>query len=251
MSSPRLSLDEIEVLVYERLRFFYDRRVDRIRGLTLHKLLSKNVYLFRAKGLMKSADLVSELMESYLIKSDETIFGKVFFEEIAKAVGNAEEAHQVGMDLVIETDQEYMVIEIKSGANWQNARMGRGLRDDFNKAFDLYQERGITKEFVAILGQSCGQKNTSVSGKYKSLILSGQAFWEKITGDSDFYLKLTRLMKDYPVRLRPDYQEAKEAALNKLDRQFLSLYVDQDGFIDWEKLIARYNGRDADTLALF
>ena len=33
--------------------------------------------------------------------------------------------------------------------------------------------------------------------------ISGQAFWEELTGDLDFYIKLINLMRDYPTGYDP------------------------------------------------
>lgn len=240
----QISLDELESLIRERLKDFYDRRIFILSRLRLRDLISKNPYLFRATGISESCQLVEELMKSRLIKSDETIFGKRFFEEIARAVGNGEQAKQVGMDIVIETENDYIVMEIKSGSNWQNARMGRGIKADFDLAYQNYLSSGTQKQFVAILGQSTGQTNSEadVDGGRIYLIRSGQALWETITGDSDFYLKLTRLMKDYPQRLRPDYQDAWSTALNRLNREFSLQFVDKDGHINWEELTRMNSG---------
>ncbi|MBD2076239.1 cytoplasmic protein [Phormidium sp. FACHB-592] len=242
--SLQISLEALENLIIERLRSFYDRRISRLLELKLNDLASKNPYLFRATGISEAPQLVEELMRSRLIKSDETIFGDEFFEKIAKAVGDGAKAEQVGMDIVIETESDYIVIEMKSGSNWQNARMGRGIKEDFDKAYQDYCQMGIQKRFVAILGQSTGQANSEPDeeGGRIYLIRSGQALWEEITGDSDFYLKLTRLMKDYPLRLRPDYQDAWATTLNKLTREFSLLFVDEEGHINWEKLTQANSG---------
>lgn len=238
----QIDINDLETLIQERLDVFYNRRIDILKGLRLNKLISKNPYLFRATGISESAELVGELMKSRMIKSDETIFGEEFFEKIAKAVGNAEQAEQVGMDLVIETDAEYIVMEMKSGSNWQNARMGRGIKSDFDDAYQAFLDKGIQKRFVAVLGQSTGCKNAEINEGRTYLVRSGQALWETITGDPDFYLKLSRLMRDYPVRKRPDYQDVWGTTLNRLNREFSDLYLTDDGHIDWEKLTQQNSG---------
>jgi hypothetical protein len=237
--STQISLNELEALIRNRLEVFYNRRIDRLTRLKLDDLLAKNLYLFRAKGIHSASELIEELMRSNLTKSDETIFGKIFFEAIARTVAVGEEANQQGMDIVIETDKDYIVIEVKSASNWQNARMSRGIKADFNKAYELFISRGIQKQFVGILGQSTGQVNSEpdVDGNKIYLVRSGQGFWQEITGDPDFYLKLVRLMKDYPLRFRPDYQEVWAATLNRLTKVFADSYLFEDGNINWEKLI--------------
>lgn len=38
----------------------------------------------------------------------------------------------------------------------------------------------------------------------------GQVFWRELTGDADFYLKLIRLMRDYPVKHRILFEKEVE-----------------------------------------
>jgi len=237
----QISFEDLESLIRERLKAFYDRRIEILEDLTLEDLTSKNLYLFRATGIAQASQLVQELMKSRLTKSDETIFGEEFFEQIAKAVGNAEKAEQVGMDLVIQTDDKYIVMEMKSADNWKNARMGRGILKDFGDAYHDFQVNAAQQEFVAILGQATGQTNwdgTSEDG-HTYLIRSGERLWETITGDTDFYLKLTRLMRDYPLDFRTEYETAWAETFDRLDKAFAIKFV-SGGCIDWEEL-ARAN----------
>ena len=44
----------------------------------------------------------------------------------------------------------------------------------------------------------------------RTIIDEDQAFWQEITGDPDFYLKLIRLMKDVPARNKPKYKPVWE-----------------------------------------
>ena len=59
---------------------------------------------------------------------------------------------------------------------------------DFNEALELCNIPMSTKECLPT-------KSYEVQ---KIVKRSGQAFWQEITGDPDFYLKLIRLMKDVP-----------------------------------------------------
>ena len=244
MQSLQIDIKDLEDLIQERLRAFYSRRVQILQELKLEELLSKNLYLFRSTGVATAAELIEELMKSRLIKSDETIFGKQFFEAIVQRVGGGEEANQLGMDVVIETEDTYTVIEVKSASNWKNARMGRGVKADFDKAYERFRARGLQKRFVGMLGQSTGRTNCDAdvdSGRIY-VIRSGQMFWQEITGDPDFYLKLIQLMKDYPLRLRPDYLTAWSNTFNKMVKKFSDIYVTSEGDINWEGLIQANSG---------
>ena len=55
-------------------------------------------------------------------------------------------------------------------------------------------------------GHSYGRAGSEASSQRIYTVRSGQAFWEEITGDVAFYLKLIWLIKDSPIQHRPDYQ---------------------------------------------
>lgn len=237
----QLPPEELEQLIATRLAIFYDRRIQTLQKLDLWKTLQrKNPYLFRAIGIQDASEIIKELLKAYISSSDEGIFGHVFFEPIVKAVGKATEAEQIGMDVIIETDEVYMVVQVKSGPNWGNADQKRKLKDNFTNAREDFLRKNLNKEFRALLGQCYGRTNTASSEKRLYETQSGQMFWEEITGDPDFYLKLMQLMKDYPIRHRPDYQEAWDYAVNRFTKEFLNHFSTANGAIDWEK-IARLN----------
>lgn len=66
--------------------------------------------------------------------------------------------------------------------------------------------------------------------------LAGQAFWQEITGDADFYLKIIRLMKDKPHKHTTIYHTAWDAAVNRFTKEFIDEFCHKDGSIDWEEL---------------
>lgn len=233
---PIVNSEALEAQIRECLRDFYDRRINKLSTLKLAKLEAKNPYLFRAMGVQNASEMVEETLKAFISSSDETIFGEAFFEPLARFAASGGVATETGMDIVIETEDTYTVIEIKSGASWSNARQSRRIKQDFQEAEARFIEKGIQKQFKAILGQSTGTACREAGAGQSFDVLSGQAFWQFITGDPDFYLKLIRLMKDYPLRQRPDYHEAWYSAVNRLTREFLSKYSTPDGSIDWEKL---------------
>ncbi len=244
MNIPSISPDELEALIKQQLEMFYDRRIQTLSNLDLwNTLRRKNPYLFRAIGMQDASEIVKELLQAYMSSSDEGIFGHVFFEPIAKAVGGGVAATDVGMDVVIETPEAYTVVQVKSGPNWGNADQKRKLKENFENARAMFISRKIKKQFRALLGQCYGRATSEPSDKRLYAVRSGQSFWEEITGDPEFYLKLIRLMKDYPTRHRPDYQVAWSNAVNRFTREFLENFSTSEGSLDWEKIVQLNSGK--------
>jgi len=104
----------------------------------------------------------------------------------------------------------------------------------------------IHKQFDALLGHGYGRKRAPPTKDRIYRTRSGQAFWQEVTGDPDFYLKLIRLMREYPAQHRAQYQVERDKAVNRFTREFLEDFAAADGAIDWEKLVTFNSGMGED-----
>jgi len=236
--------DELERLVRQSLDNFYRRRLLKLSELRLKDTLKKkNPYLFRAVGVQKASEIVERLLEAFMSSSEETIFGDAFFEPIVKAVSSGTIADGAGVDVVVETTDQYKVISVKSGPNWGNSSQVGKLQQDFTAAYGRFANRKLKKQFRALLGHCYGRKRSEPGGKRIYATRSGQEFWEEMTGDPEFYVKLITLMRDYPVAHRTIYDKEWDKGINRFEREFLNDFSKPDGAIDWEKLVRFNSGR--------
>ena len=238
-----MQAEALEYLIRERLEVFYQRRLQKLSGLKLKDTLrKKNPYLFRAIGVQNAADIVEGLLQAYMSSSDETIFGDAFFEPIAKAVSGGTVSPHEAIDLAIETETVYKPIAVKSSPNIFNSSQAKRMDDEFRKLRSRLQK--IQKQFDPLLGHCYGRVNTNPKA-YIYRRRSGQVFWEELTGDPDFYLKLIRLMLDYPIAHRILYREEYDKAVNRFTKDFLEEFANADGGIDWEKLVRFNSSKEA------
>lgn len=229
----------LEDLIKQGLQDFYQRRIDSLKGLDLRKTLTrKNPYLFRATGVQQASEIVQELLRAYISSSDETIFGDAFFEPIAKIVSGGQAGGGEGIDILKETGNRVVAISVKSGPNWANSSQKRRQKQDFEQVRQRLLK--THKAFDALLGYGYGRKYSDPEKDRPYRERSGQAFWEELTGDPDFYLKLIRLMKDYPPQHRRLYKKEWNRSVNRFEREFLQDFSTEAGDIDWEKL-AEFN----------
>lgn len=240
--------DDLENLVKEALQRFYERRIANLASLRPTDLLKrKNPYLLKALGLENAFDLVAELLRQYITASDETIFGDVFVEPIALAVSGGKKSSAKGVDLEVETGTAYKAIAVKSGPNVFNSsqveQMNRQF-DELRRRLDSHLRR-MGKYFEPILGAAYGRKDVAPSGKRRYRLVAGQSFWRELTGDADFYIKLVRLMQEYPREHRRAFEKEWNRAVNRLGRYLLTEFADAEGNIDWEKLVAFNSGLPA------
>ena len=231
-----MDTDELEALISSCLRGFYERRLQKVRQLKLQDFFRrKNPYLFRALGIQKVSEIVERVLTDYISASDETIFGDAFFEPIAQIVSGGKTSDAEGVDFVIESEKRITAVALKSGPNIYNASQKKRQSQEFLAVRSrLYK---LQKQFDPILGHAYGRLKTEPSKDRIYRDRSGQAFWTEITGDSDFYLKLVRLMKDIPTKHRKEYTPAWDAAINRFTAEFIKDFCFPDGSIDWEKLV--------------
>lgn len=219
---------------------FYKSLITNIDKLNINKIMKrKNPYLFRAKAMNGAAQIVDALLSAFVSSSEETIFGNVFFEPIATVAAQGRKALAEGVDIMVERDNTIYAIAVKSGTSVFNANSRKKQEQNFMAAQKL--ARQAKKRFVPIVGYGYGKKNPTNRGLPKFYTeLAGQAFWEELTGDDEFYIKLIRFMDKLPKKYVEDFDAAYQKAANRLVKDFTNEFCLEDGTIDWEKLV-RFN----------
>jgi hypothetical protein len=232
-----MDIIELEQLIARSLEQFYSNRLAGLEKLSLRKVLAKkNPYLYRALGVEKASEIVEQNLAAFVISSDETIFGNCFFEPIARIASGGKVSDAEGVDFTMEFPDRYLAVALKSGPNWGNRDQHKRQSTNFDALRSrLYK---IQKQFDPLVGQAYGHQGSEPTENSRFRRSSGQTFWEEITGDTDFYLKLIRLMKNVPSDNRPKYRALWDHAVNKFTAEFIRDFCTKDGAIDWEKLVA-------------
>lgn len=234
---------DLEEKIAQLLDVFFNKRTDSLQSLKLDaKLKVKNPYLFRAIGVSDASEIVEELLDAHISSSDETIFGNEFFEPLGKWVAEKSFENQrhitvqvsgaEGCDILISTPEENQAIAVKSGTKVFNAQSRRKQIDEFHKIERIL--RKDKKLFLSIVGYCYGRKEQRLAKDFTEM--AGQKFWEHLTGEKDFYLRIIELMKLKPVEHRPKFLDQYNKAKNRFVKEFLSKYALEDFSIDWNKL---------------
>lgn len=232
----KLNGKELEKLIEQSLNDFYQSRLQRLDKLKLKTILRrKNPYLFKALNTEKASELIEQILYAYISSSDETIFGDKFFEPIAKKVSGGTVSPSEGVDVAVETKDRYSAYAVKSGPNPFNSSAKKRQNDEFTSLKGRLQK--LRKQYDPVLAYSYG-RTIKPPGKNKIYReVAGQAFWEELTGDPDFYLKIIRLMGDIPRKHMEKYKPQLEAAMNRFTHDFTEDFCHKSGEIDWEKLV--------------
>lgn len=236
-----LTDQHLEQIVGSLLDQFYARRIQKLDSLQLKGALRrKNPYLFHAVGYQKASDIVEALLQAYMSSSDEGIFGDAFFEPLAKAVSGGTVSPTQGVDVVIEDQQRYLAIAVKSGPAVFNAQSKRRQNQDFLALRSRMLK--VQKQFDALVGYGYGRKAANPTGERIFREASGQAFWHELTGDEQFYLRILRVMRERPALHKVNFDLAWAAAVNRFTAAFVNEFCLPDGSIDWETLLQFNSG---------
>lgn len=238
-----LSPNAIERHVYACLDVFYSRRIAKLSTLELKDTLKrKNPYLFRAVGVESAAELVGQLLSAYMSSSDEGIFGDAFFEPLAQLVSGSTTSGGEGVDIVRDGAKSYMAVAVKSGPSVFNAQSRRRQNQEFLSLRSRMHK--LQKHFDAVVGYCYGKKCSESTGDRIYRELAGQAFWEELTGDEMFYLKIVTAMRDKPSEHKLMFHAEWGKAINRFTREFTNEYCLPDGAINWDKLVEFNSGKN-------
>lgn len=240
----------LEAEIMKLLDAFYKKRSAALNDLKLiNTLKRKNPYLYRATGVADASEIVEEILRAYISSSDETLFGNEFFEPLAKWVAQqANPGHAVatshgeGIDISIETDTSIMAIAVKSGVNVFNADSKKKQGENFSALNKRLHKLAL--HFDPVVGYCYGRKQQSSRSRVNFRELAGQAFWELITGENDFYLRIVRLMGEKPIEHHQEFQQAFDQAKNRFAKEFLIDFSDDLGAIHWDKLLEFNSGTE-------
>lgn len=238
---------------------FYNERLMYLRCvMTLrHVLGSKNPYLLKAKNIASPDALVRSVVDAFLFAQEETMFGnrlETFAIYVSSRLYGGFKSELPSVDLEFARDGVYYIVGIKSGTNWGNSDQVNRMKDNFKAAREYFRERGETREVVAVNGCIYGKdgrplkENADPDKTYYKY--AGQDFWNFISGDDDMYREIIRPIGEEARARDAAYQTAYDGKVNGMVKEFGNIFLDDEGQIDWVKLVD-YVSRRGKTDILF
>ncbi|MGD8305432.1 MAG: PmeII family type II restriction endonuclease, partial [Ignavibacteria bacterium] len=134
----KLNLEKVKKYVENNISVFHERRLNSLNDLKLHKVLKrKNPYLFKAKNVLTSEQIVRGILDAHISSNEEAIFGD-WLEGLAifinSQVYSGKKSGITGVDLEFDKDGIRYIVAIKSGPNWGNSSQIKKMIADFNSA---------------------------------------------------------------------------------------------------------------------
>ena len=236
----------VEEAIAHALEEFYTSLLAKIDNINIEDIMKrKNPYLYRAKAMQSASEIVESVLSATVSSSEETIFGNCFFEPLAIAASGGNKALAEGVDIMVQNkdnnDDVIYAVAVKSGPSVFNADSKKRQEQNFNAASKLAKQ--AKARFEAYIGYSYGKKKTTNRGVPKIYQeLAGKEFWYKLTGDEDFYIKIIGYMGNLPEQYVEAYKVSYNKAANRLVREFSNSFCNDDGSINWEKLVEFNSG---------
>ena len=233
-----IPIKEVVKYVENNIGEFHHRRLVSLSSLKLETILKrKNPYLFKAKNIQLSQDLVKILVDAFLSSQEETLFGD-FLEGLARFINGyiygGQKSSSTGLDLEFVKNEVRYLVDIKSGPNWGNSSQIKKMKENFKTAKIIIRQRNPDINVVTVNGCCYGKDNKPDKGDYFKYC--GQQFWEFISGDDNLYLELIVPLGHKAKEKNDEFQKEYAKQINIFTIEFSKKYC-SDGSINWEELV--------------
>jgi len=239
-----LQISDVIRYVEENISTFHQKRIDKIGTLKLKDVLKKkNPYLFKAKYLQTAEEIVREILHAYISSSEETMFGD-WLEGLAiyinTLVYSGRKSGIPGIDLEFDDAGKRYIVSIKSGPNWGNSSQIKKMISDFKSAEKTLRTGNSQMDVVCVNGCCYGRDNNPDKGTYYKYC--GQRFWEFIGGNENIYTDIIEPLGHTAKEKNDDYMEKYAQMVNRFTKEFIDLFCDNNGKINWKGLV-EYNSK--------
>jgi hypothetical protein len=240
-----LSINDVIGYVERNISVFHEKRISKIMELKLKEILKKkNPYLFKAKYLLTADGIIKEIVNAYISSSEETMFGD-WLEGLAifinQKVYSGWKSGIKGIDLEFDKDGVRYIISIKSGPNWGNSSQTEKMINNFNTAKRTLRTSRSELNIVCINGCCYGKDNNPDKGSYYKYC--GQVFWEFIGGNENIYTDIIEPLGHMAKNRNDDYMVKYSQMVNRFTKEFVELFCDNNGNIDWNELVKFNSGK--------
>jgi len=183
-------------------------------------------------------EIIKGIVDAHISSSEEGIFGD-WLEGLAIFINgevyDGMKSGTKGIDLEFELDAVRYIVSIKSGPNWGNSSQIKKMIADFKSAKITLRTSNSKLNIVAVNGCCYGRDNKPDKGDYFKYC--GQRFWEFISGDNNLYTNIIEPLGHNAKVRNEEFEKSYAQMINKFTKEFSNQFCDDNGNIDWEKLV--------------
>ena len=242
-----INVGEVCKFFQEHIGYFHGNRLQHLAETKLEDLLEEpNFYLFKAKQVIVTVyDLITEFLDARLSSFEEKLLGDILRDLalfVVKRTLNAIRSASTGIDFEYAKDKKRYLVSVKSGLNWGNSSQWQALENNFKNASSILRQSPHVDSVDCILGICYGKAKTTIR---RGVIIQvcGQNFWYMISGDESFYTKIIEPLGCKAREKNESFDIRKGELINKLTKQFIDEFCDENGKILWEELV-RFNSQN-------
>jgi len=234
-----LDIQKVVQYVEENIAYFHQKRIQSLDKLKLSQVLKrKNPYLFKAKYMQTSEQIIRGIVDAHISSNEETIFGN-WLEGLAIFVSNevygGYKSGITGIDLEFDKENIRYIVTVKSRSKWGKSSQNKKMISDFKTAKKTLRTSNSQINVVAINGCCYGKENNPDKGDYFKYC--GQEFWEFISGDKELYTELIEPLGHQAKERNEAFVLLYTQMINKFTREFSNNFCKRNGDIDWKKLV--------------
>jgi hypothetical protein len=241
----KLNLSKVIDYVEKNIITFHKKRIASLDKLKLSAVIKrKNPYLFKAKNMMTSQEIIKGIIDAHICSNEETIFGD-WLEGLAifinSEVYDGKKSGITNIDLEFDNGGKRYIVTIKSGPNWGNHSQIKKMEADFKTAKKTLRTGNSNLEIVAVNGCCYGKDKKTDKGDYFKFC--GQAFWHFISGDENLYIDIIEPLGHKAKEKNDEFAQLYIQMINKFTKEFSNDYCDSNGNIDWTKIV-QFNSKE-------
>lgn len=234
-----LKIEDVKTFVNDHINEFHNQRLQCLDSLKLQEVLKrKNPYLYKAKNVLTSDEIIRGIVDAHISSNEETIFGdwlEVLAIFINQKVYNGWKSGIPNVDLEFDNDNIRYIVNIKSGPNWGNKSQIAKLKLDFISAKRTLRTSNSKLSVVAVNGCCYGRSTKFDNGEYFKYC--GQKFWHFISGEENLYLEIIEPLGFNAKQKNDEYLNLYSAKINLFTSQFTANFCSSEGEINWEKFV--------------
>jgi hypothetical protein len=215
-----------------------EKQYNLLSDINLHTLIGQNNPYFFSLNIQTAEAIIKEIVNTYISSSEETMFGD-WLEGLAifinQKVYSGWKSGIKGIDLEFDKDNIRYIVSIKSGPNWGNSSQIEKMVHNFNTAKRTLRTSNSHLNIICINGCCYGKDNNPDKGSYYKYC--GQTFWEFIGGNENIYIDIIEPLGHKAKERNDDYMVKYSQMVNRFTKEFIELFCDSNGNIEWNKLV--------------
>jgi len=230
---------KVEEFVGHRFRELDRSRAAHMAELELNFLLSdSNPYLDRVVWRESASQIIDSLIDGESSSLDERLFDD-FLSSLAVFVSEekceGEKSGINGIDIELQRGDTRYLIVVRPRNLPDNSFQYEGLAEDFQRAVKVLKKSKTVGEIQPTIGICYGRTKRRNNGAF--LQVSGQDFWELISGEPDLYMDIIEPIGYRAREFNDEFIMKRDHTLNRMVREFTEKFCTADGKIDWQKIV--------------